>query len=196
MSIGSRRVRRTALTAPVVPGGSLTLSNIARSVGSSSVTITWHTNLPADTQAALYYAPAKHCSWNWQLSGTVDTAADAQAYDIDAFDNAAAVVTELHAANRYCIAYFSGGTYENWRPDAASFPAGVRGNAVDGWAGENWLDVRQLDVLAPIMSARADVAKTKGFDGIEWDNVDGYTNNPGFPLTRAHQIAYSHPKSK
>ena len=41
------------------------------------------------------------------------------------------------------------------------------------------------------MEARADIAKSKGFNAIEWDNVDGYTNNPGFPMTQAHQRAFN-----
>ena len=35
-----------------------------------------------------------------------------------------------------------------------------------------------------------DLAVTKGCDGVEPDNVDGYTNNTGFPLNGGHQIAY------
>ena len=30
-----------------------------------------------------------------------------------------------------------------------------------------------------------------GFDGIEWDNVDGYTNKTGFPLTYQDQLIYN-----
>lgn len=41
------------------------------------------------------------------------------------------------------------------------------------------------------MEARADIAKSKGFNAIEWDNVDGYTNNPGFPMTQAHQRTFN-----
>jgi len=30
----------------------------------------------------------------------------------------------------------SGGSYEDWRSDAASFPTSVLGNNLDGWPGE------------------------------------------------------------
>jgi hypothetical protein len=30
----------------------------------------------------------------------------------------------------------------------------------------------------------------KGFDGVEFDNVDGYQNDTGFPLTGADQLRY------
>lgn len=41
------------------------------------------------------------------------------------------------------------------------------------------------------MMARAQLARTKGCDGIDWDNVDGYTNDSGFAAKAADQIAYN-----
>jgi hypothetical protein len=40
------------------------------------------------------------------------------------------------------------------------------------------------------MQARLDVCDTKGFDAVEFDNVDGYQNRTGFPLTGADQLRY------
>ena len=88
------------------------------------------------------------------------------------------------------ICYFSAGSFENWRPDAAAFPASVKGSS-NGWPGENWLDIRQWSVLGPIMGARMDLAVSKGCDGVEPDNMDGYSNSTGFPLTAADQITYN-----
>ena len=84
----------------------------------------------------------------------------------------------------------SAGTFENWRPDASSFPASVRGKS-NGWPGEKWLDIRQIAVLGPIMGARMDWAVSKHCDGIEPDNVDGYTDSTGFPLTAQDQLLYN-----
>jgi len=53
------------------------------------------------------------------------------------------------------------------------------------------VDIRQTDILGPIMTARLDLCKQKGFDGVEPDNVDGYANNSGFPLTYNDQIKYN-----
>src|SRR5262249_37088529 len=75
-------------------------------------------------------------------------------------------------------------------PDASSFPAAVIGAGVQGWPGENWLDTRAQSVR-DIMTKRMDLAAQKGCDGIEPDNVDGYTNSPGFPLTYQTQIDYN-----
>ena len=41
------------------------------------------------------------------------------------------------------------------------------------------------------MRARLDACAAKGFDGVEPDNVDGYTNNTGFPLTYQDQLRYN-----
>ena len=50
-------------------------------------------------------------------------------------------------------------------------------------AGRKWLDIRQLPVLEPIMTARFQMCQQKGFDAVEPDNMDGYENDTGFPIT-------------
>jgi hypothetical protein len=40
------------------------------------------------------------------------------------------------------------------------------------------------------MKDRMDRCARKGFDGIEFDNVDGYSNATGFPLTAGDQLRY------
>jgi hypothetical protein len=115
---------------------------------------------------------------------------DAQVFNIDLFDTPTSVVTTLANKGRNTICYMSAGSFENWRPDAGDFPAQVLGNS-NGWPGEKWLDIRRIDVLGPIMEARLDLCAAKGFDGVEFDNIDGYTNSTGFPLTGADQRAYN-----
>jgi hypothetical protein len=111
-------------------------------------------------------------------------------FDIDLFDNSANVVVALHRRGRRVICYLDAGTYENFRADARRFPASIRGQT-NGWAGERWLDIRRLSVLEPIMRARFEQCKRKHFDGVEADNVDGYTNDTGFPLTASEQLTYN-----
>jgi hypothetical protein len=136
-----------------------------------------------------YWQPHPGTSWQIQLQGNLDTSISASAYDIDLFDNSASTIATLHAAGRKVICYFSAGSYEDWRSDAGQFPAAALGNPLDGWPGENWLDTRSAAVRT-IMQARMDLAVTKGCDAVDPDNVDGYTNNPGFPLTAATQLDY------
>ncbi len=145
----------------------------------------------AASSSTARWAPAPGTTWQWQLQGRVDTSVRADVYDVDGLDTPAATVAELHAAGRKVVCYLSVGSVESWRADAGAFPAAVRGRALDGWAGERWLDIRRLDVLLPIMARRMDVCAAKGFDAVEPDNVDAYTARTGFPLTARDQLAYN-----
>jgi len=141
------------------------------------------------TTVARWYKPTIHTTWQWQLSGIVNTAYDVDLYDIDLFDSNTSLIDTLHAQGKKVICYFSAGSYEAWRSDSDSFPAEVLGKEMDGW-DERWLDIRS-DVLHPIILARLELAKDKGCDGVEPDNVDGYSNDTGFPLTASEQLAYN-----
>jgi hypothetical protein len=88
------------------------------------------------------------------------------------------------------VCYFSAGSFENWRPDAGKFTTADKGANLDGWPGERWLDIRSANVRQ-IMSARLDLAKAKGCDGVESDNIDGYTNATGLPLQAGDQLDYN-----
>jgi hypothetical protein len=139
---------------------------------------------------AQVWRPQLNTSWQWQLTTPVNENINAQMFDIDLFDNKASVITSLRNQGKKVVCYFSAGSWESWRPDAEKFPAEVRGRR-NGWPGERWLDVRRLDVLGPIMRARLDLAAQKGCDGVEPDNVDGYSNKTGFPLTYRDQLTYN-----
>jgi len=136
------------------------------------------------------WKPAVGTSWQWQLTGTIDTSVNAAVYDVDGFDVPASTVAALHAKGRKVVCYIDVGSWENWRADTKSFPSNVLGKS-NGWAGEKWLDIRRQDILGPIMAKRFDLCASKGFDAVEPDNVDGYANSTGFPLTGASQISYN-----
>jgi len=113
-------------------------------------------------------------------------------YDIDMFETPNTTIAELRSQGRVVICYIDIGTWENWRPDASDFPHSVLGSAVPGWPGEYYLDISQLSVLAPIMTARLDLAVSKGCQGVEPDNMDtyGYYYSTGFTITEQDQIKY------
>lgn len=148
---------------------------------------------PAATPGpAGWWQPPVAQTWQWQLSDLpVDRSLTVDMYDIDLFDNEAEVVAALQAQGSRVVCYISVGSWEDWRPDADQFPPEVIGAAYEGWPGEHWLDIRQIDLLAPVLGARLDLCAAKGFDGVEPDNIDGYTNATGFPLTAADQLAFN-----
>jgi len=129
-------------------------------------------------------------SWQWQLLGAVNTSYDVDVYDIDLFDSNSSLIASLHDSGKTVICYFSVGSYEEWRDDAALFDAAVLGNNLDDWEGERWLDIRH-ESLQTIMTNRLDLAVEKGCDGVEPDNMDGYTNSTGFALNGDDQLLYN-----
>lgn len=138
-----------------------------------------------------WWMPSPGTSWQWQLSGEIDISIPAQMYDIDLFDAPQAVIDELHANGRAVVCYFSAGSWEDWRPDSGQYPPETLGKPLEGWQDERWLDIRQIDSLSPILANRLDLARQKGCDGVEADNVDGYINDTGFPLTAQDQLNFN-----
>ncbi|MFF0965674.1 endo alpha-1,4 polygalactosaminidase [Streptomyces sp. NPDC003703] len=136
------------------------------------------------------WRPGPGLAWQWQLDGRVDSSVDVPVYDIDGFENTAADVARLHRAGRKVICYVDVGSWEDFRPDAKTFPRSVLG-AANGWQGERWLDIRRLSVLRPIMERRFDMCRDKGFDAVEPDLVDAYSDHSGFPLTATDQLRYN-----
>ncbi|MDF9814084.1 endo alpha-1,4 polygalactosaminidase [Streptomyces sp. SPB162] len=145
---------------------------------------------PIPAPPADRWRPHPGTAWQWQLSGKVDTRIDVPVYDIDGFENDAATVARLHAAGRKVICYVNAGAWEDYRPDRTTFPAALLGLG-NGWDGERWLDIRRVDLLRPLMARRFDLCRAKGFDAVEPDLMDAYTNHTGFPLTAADQLAYN-----
>jgi hypothetical protein len=136
------------------------------------------------------WRPAPGTSWQWQLTGVIDTSFDVAMYDVDLFNTLATTIEAMHTDGRIVICYFSAGTYENWRPDADDFPPEALGKPLPDWPGERWVDIRRDDVRA-VMQARLDRAVNKSCDGVEPDNVDGYANDNGLGLTAADQLDYN-----
>lgn len=137
-----------------------------------------------------WWKPRPGTSWQWQLSGTIDTTLVVEMYDVD-YQTPRSVITSLHAQGKRVICYLSAGSWEEYRDDADRYPAVILGKPLAGWPDEKWVDIRRLDVLGPILEARMESAVQQGCDGIEPDNVDGYQNETGFPLTAGDQLAFN-----
>ncbi len=141
------------------------------------------------TEAA-WWRPVPGTSWQIQFIGKIDLDLNVRIWDLDLFDTSAGTIAKLHDKGKKVICYFSAGSYEDWRPDAESSPKAALAEPLDGWEGEWWLDVRNSKVRQ-IMQKRLDLAVTKGCDAVDPDNVDGYTNESGFPLTASHPLSYN-----
>lgn len=169
--------------------------------------------VPATTPAP---APAYAATWlpssstplalHWVLGDPLDVTSPVQmglrdfsghalpypdVYDIDGEENTAATVSYLHSLGKHVICYIDAGVYEDYRSDAWRFPASVIGARDGSWAGSWWLDIRRQDILGPIMRDRIAMCAGKGFDAVEPDEIDGWENTSGFPLTYNDQLAYN-----
>jgi hypothetical protein len=113
---------------------------------------------------------------NFDLAGL--KAAKGDVLDIDLFDNTANGknwIKEL-AKTKKVICYFSAGSREDWRADAGDFKAADYGKALDGWEGENWLDVTSSNVRK-IMKKRIEAAAAAGCHAVDPDNTDGFVSH-------------------
>lgn len=174
-------------------GGDRSSSNTNNSVTSSSSSSDYPLNVVPEPAPSTSKIPRIASTWHIQLntgSNALNESYNVTMYEIDLFDSTVELIARLKANGAIVICYMNGGAYENWREDALLFPAAVLGNDLAGWEGEKWLDIRSAE-LKPIIQARLDLAVSKGCDGVDADNVDGYSNETGFDISYDDQLAYN-----
>ena len=100
----------------------------------------------------------------------------------------------------HAICYVDVGGAENYRSDFGEFDPSELGSPEPGWPDEQWINVTDWSTPVPapyetieqIMTDRFALCKEEGFDAIEPDNDDAYSNDPlgGFSLTMAQDETY------
>lgn len=180
---------------------------------------------PVHAQSATWWQPTadKPLSFHWLLSTPLDlnnpvhmgvrdfagrTLPEPDVYDIDGEINPKSTVDALHARGKKVICYIDAGVYETYRSDAWKFQQitpQIWGKPDAGWDDHYWLDIRRVDELEPIMKARMQMCKDKGFDAIEPDEIDAWENSldpatkqpsaehgaTGFAITYEDQLYYN-----
>ena len=144
----------------------------------------------ADKECLQVVGLERGVSWYWQLNGELKKDKEAKVYDIDLFDSSKEDIKTLKKRGKVVICYFSAGSYEDWREDSKLFSKDDIGKPLDGWDGEYWLNIKSPKVRS-IMQRRLDLAKSKGCDGVEPDNVDVYLHDSGFDITSKEQLEYN-----
>ena len=137
-----------------------------------------------------WWKPVSGLSWQIQFDDELDYDLDVDVIDLD-MDVDKSIVDQFQQQGTKVICYISAGSYEDWRTDAENFPDEILGKKYQGWPGEKWLDIRRIDLLAPIMQSRMDTCFEKGFNAVEFDNIDIYQDKSGFPLTYEDQLTYA-----
>jgi hypothetical protein len=155
---------------------------------------------------ARWRPPTRRVAWQWELDHPLNVRSKADlgtssktylgrraarpvVYDIDGFDNPASTVRALHRLRAHVICYIEVGAAENYRPDYRRFPKSVLGRRVPGYPSERYLDIRKA-VVARIIKTRIAMCARKGFDAIEPDIDDSYTDQTGFRITEAANVGY------
>jgi len=162
----------------------------------------------------------QNLAWCGEHQGTYtrcqDTALVNMSHDVvfvDMFDTSAATIASLKPRiravnststtslpNRTVVCYYSAGTWENWRVDIGNFTSGALRGPMGSWPGEQWLDIFNTTAveqeIKPAMAWRLDLAKSKGCDAVEPDNVDCWQNSACLLTAdeatgRAAQLAYN-----
>lgn len=149
------------------------------------------TTVPVTGSTPEHWIPPIQASWQIQRSGQIDASLPIDIYNLDLFDTSPQTIMELHARGVRVICTFSAGTLKPGVPDADKFPTSVLGATLPNSPDEQWLDIRNLQILAPIMLERVALASQKGCDGVDPDHVDGHAYESGFPLAPEDQLAYN-----
>jgi hypothetical protein len=126
------------------------------------------------------WQPAVNSTWQIVLkepikisSDNKTTDPDVEIFDIDLFTNSNDTIKMLHDLGKKVICYFSGGSYEPYRPDSSQFQSQDLGKPLQGWGDEKWINLNS-DSVRGIMAERIKLAKEKGCDAVDPDNVDAY----------------------
>jgi hypothetical protein len=167
------------------------LSSAARTLAVVVAVTALAISAAAPASAARWQPQPTTAPWQWQLQGKIDTSIDAPVYEVDGFETPRSTVAKLHRLGRRVICYLDVGSWENYRPDASAFPRSLLGDAYSGYPDERWLDVRRIAQLAPILRKRFGICARKGFDAVEPDNIAGYENRTGFPLSGRDQLRFN-----
>ncbi|KAF2399396.1 hypothetical protein EJ06DRAFT_463775, partial [Trichodelitschia bisporula] len=131
------------------------------------------------------------------LSGVPDLKPDAtrmvpeaDIYDVDLFRTEKRTIETMKRLNKTVVCYFSGGTYEPNRPDSKEFATVDKGNRLAQWPNEKWLRLPSRSVRR-IIENRIKLAREKGCDAVDPDNIDGYgAAGGGVGLTKRDSINF------
>jgi hypothetical protein len=171
---------------------------------------------PRAGAAGWWVPPLGQQPWQWELShplrlsnardmGTDDVLPNGQTapapviYDIDAIINPASTVAALHGMEKHVVCYIEVGAAGNYYSAADEGltttyydqlqSAGEFGNKVPHYP-EYYLNIQSPVTVSIIESMIAQQCAAKGFDAVETDIDEEYTDNSGFPLTKAIEEQY------
>ena len=160
-------------------------------------------SVPSAGAVSTWWHPGPLSSWQYALGESLPIAVptnigNVEVYDVDEGNEpgvtegqVAASVSAVHASGAKAICYVEAGGWESYRSDAAEYSSVILGDSVSGYPDERYVDIRQWSddpgptglTLGQILTARFQLCQQEGFDAVETDLDDTYTDTTGFPLT-------------
>ncbi len=155
--------------------------------------------------------------WQWELdhplnidsvkdmgTGALNAAGQVSAkptvYDIDGIENPKSTVSALHNLGDKAVCYIEIGAAGNYYSAAQEgIPvtyfaqlkaAGDLGKQMSGYSAEYYLNINAPSTVSIIKSMIRQQCAAKGFDAVEPDIGDSYTDNTGFSISEAQNAAY------
>jgi hypothetical protein len=113
-----------------------------------------------------------------------------------------AAVAAIHANGAKAICYIDAGGAESFRPDFPEYQTFndncggcLFGKPIGGFRNEFWLNINndqgQRTFILNEISKRLDRCKANGFDGVEMDVVDAWSNRTGLTITPDTQLLFN-----
>lgn len=189
MLVGTVTVVATLVASSVGPSIGTAVASTAVASTAVASTAVASTAVAGPGAASSPPPPPADAGFHIQFTGALRVPAGVGVVEVDG-DVPRRQIAALQRTGRYVICYVSAGSVEDWRTDADEVPREAIGKPLAGWPGERWLDVRHPGVLR-VVTARVARLADKGCQGVEFDNVDGYANDTGFPLTARDQLRYN-----
>jgi hypothetical protein len=173
-------------------------------------------SIPRADASTWWSPPLGNQPWQWELSHplrltnahdmrTNDKLPDGKRapapviYDIDGIINPRSTVTALHSSGKHVVCYVEVGAAANYYSAAQEgiattyyqqlHNAGVFGKKVPGYP-EYYLNIQSPTTVSIIESMISRQCAAKGFDAVETDIDEEYTDASGFPLTKAIEESY------
>ncbi len=154
--------------------------------------------------------PNNGAEWQWELDHSLNLGSSSDmgsravnvsgrvapaptVYDIDGIDNSASTVSALHARGDKAICYIEIGAAGNYYPGTSYYSqlkaVGDLGSNVPDYP-EQYININASSAVSIIESMIRQQCAAKGFDGVEPDIDDSYTDSTGFGITEQDNIRY------
>ncbi len=172
---------------------SAALTPLALALGLALMAIAPGTALsqPASVPAPARWVPAPDAKFDLQFSTPMQLQRQVDFMVLDLADALPDEITTVKNNGAAAVCYFNGGSIDVEDEDFDSVAPLVIGRKLETEPTARWLDLRNIDEIAPMIRGRLDRCRDKGFDAALIGNLENYLFRSGFPIGERQQIAFN-----